>query len=74
MKKDKELKKRIREEEDYIYNPKMGNSLRKMINRYPDGVEDKKIAKVLLMSVKELNRHYQGIIKRVREKLGIEVE
>jgi len=71
MRNDKELKKRIKDDPDYIYNPKMGNSLTKMITRYPDGIEDKKIAKVLLMSVEDINKIYAKIIKGIREKLNL---
>ena len=71
MRNDKDLKKRIKEDPDYIYNPKMGNSLSKMVNRYPDGIEDKKIAKVLLMSVDEINKIYNKIILSIRKKLSL---
>lgn len=74
MKKETELKKRVLNDQDYIYNPKMGNSMKKFLNKYPDGVDDdKKIAKMLVMSVSEMNKRYLGILKRVRKKLGIEV-
>jgi len=74
MRSDKDIKKRIKEDPDYIYNPKMGNSLSKMVNRYPDGIEDKKIAKVLLMSLEEVNRIYDKVIMGIRKKLKLDEE
>jgi hypothetical protein len=74
MKNDKDTKARIAAEEDYIYNPKMGNSLKKMVSRYPDGVDDKKIAKVLMMSMNELEKRYNAILKRIRKKLKIKID
>jgi len=71
MRNEKELKKRIKEEKDFIYNPKMGNSLTNMVNRYPDGLEDKKIAKVLLMPVEEVVAIYDKVIVKLRKVLKV---
>jgi hypothetical protein len=69
---DEEIKKKIENDPDYIYNPKMGNSLKKMVERYPDGIEDEKIAKVLCMDISEIEEIYEGVLIKIREKLGVE--
>lgn len=66
--KDKEIiKKRIIEEEDFIYCPRLGNSLSKLIEKYPDGIEDERIEKVLLISPQELKEIYESAIKKLKK-------
>lgn len=67
MKDKKMLKKKIMEEEDFIYCPRLGNSLRKLIEKYPDGVDDGRIQKILLLSEKELKNTYESAIKKLRD-------
>lgn len=69
MKDKKMLKKKIMESEDFIYCPRLGNSLAKLIDRYPDGIEDDRIQKVLLISAKELNEIYKSAIEKLRNAL-----
>ena|GEM_PF-2632473 len=70
--KDEEIRKKIENDPDYIYNPKMGNSLKKMVDRYPDGIEDEKIAKVLCMDIEEMNNIYESILVKLRKVLKVE--
>ena len=44
---DKEVQKKIEEEEDYIRSAKNGNSLTKFLAKNPDGVDDKVVARLL---------------------------
>ena len=69
MKIEDDVKKKIENDPDYIYNPKMGNSLKKMVDRYPYGIEDDKIAKVLCMEVSQIEKIYEGILVKLRKKL-----
>lgn len=71
--KDEEIRNKIQKDPDYIYNPKMGNSLKKMVDRYPDGIEDEKIAKVLCMDLEEVNEIYENILVKLRKVLEVEV-
>lgn len=67
MKDKKMIKKRIMEDGDFIYCPRLGNSLSKLIERYPDGIDDDRIEKVLLISKKELDEIYESAIKKLRD-------
>ena len=66
-----EKKKRINTEEDFIDYPKFKNSVKKLIEKYPDGVEDETIAKVLLMTEEEVNEIYLDSIEKIKNKLGV---
>ena len=67
----KALKKRILEEEDFIYCPRLGNSLSKLVQKNPDGVEDERIEKVLLMSQKDIKKWYNSALEKLRNALNI---
>lgn len=61
------IKKRIFEEVDFVYCPRLGNSLKKLIEKYPDGIDDDRIQKVLLLSSRELEEIYQSAIEKLRK-------
>ena len=65
------VKERILTEEDYIYCPRLSNSLKKLLEVHPNGVEDEKICKMLLIDQYELNKMYDNIIKKFRTHIGI---
>jgi hypothetical protein len=69
MKDKKMIKKKIVEDEDFIYCPRLGNSLSKLIEKHPDGVDDERIQKLLLMSAKELEAIYQSALQKLRNAL-----
>lgn len=69
MKDKKMIKKKIMEDEDFVYCPRLGNSLSKLIEKYPDGVDDERIQKILLLSEKEVNEIYESAIKKLRDAL-----
>jgi hypothetical protein len=69
MKDKKMIKKKIVEDEDFIYCPRLGNSLNKLIEKHPDGVDDERIQKLLLMSAKELEAIYQSALQKLRNAL-----
>lgn len=69
MKDKKAIKKRIQTEEDFIYCPRLGNSLRRLLEKNPDGVGDDRIQKVLLMSKAEIDEKYNEIIVKLRKAL-----
>lgn len=66
----KQIKKRILEEEDYIRYPKYSNSLIKFLGKYPDGIENSTIARILLMSEEEVEKIYQEAVEMLKEKMG----
>jgi predicted transcriptional regulator len=71
--KNKELiKKKILEEDDYIYCPRLGNSLTKLLESKENvnGVSDDRICKVLLISQDELEKLYQQAIDKLKKMVG----
>lgn len=72
MKDKKMLKKKIAEDMDFIYCPRLGNSLKQLIDRYPEGIDDERIQKVLLLSPKELGEIYKSAIKKLKDSFKIE--
>jgi len=66
----KTLKKRILEEEDFIYCPRLGNSLSKLVEKNPDGVDDERIEKVLLMSQEDIKKWYNSALDKLRKVLN----
>ncbi len=70
--KDKDqIKNKILVEEDFIYCPRLGNSLNKLIDKNPEGVEDERICKVLLMSDEELEETFNSALEKLRKALGV---
>ena len=66
-----EKQRKIKEEEDYIDYPKFKNSIKKLIDKYPDGVDKEVIAKVLMMSEDEVAETYASAIKKLQASLGV---
>lgn len=73
MTKKKTVKEKILEDEDFIYCPRLGNSLKKLIDKNPEGVDNERIAKVLMMTEEEVEETYESALKKFREALGINV-
>jgi hypothetical protein len=68
-----EIHKKILEEDDFVHCPKLDNSLKKVVNKNPDGLEDNKIADLLGIDSEEVDSLYQSAIKKIRQKLNIKV-
>jgi hypothetical protein len=62
-----DLKKRILNEEDYIRYPKTSNSLIKFVNKNSEGVDIPTIAKVLMMTEKEVEAIYEEAVEILKE-------
>jgi hypothetical protein len=65
------IKKRIESDEDFIVYPKMGNSVSKLLARYPDGVEDSVILKCLMMTQEEFDAKFQQALQALRKGMGV---
>jgi hypothetical protein len=61
------LKKKIEEDADYIFCPRLGNSLIRFLYRYPDGVEEDRIQTVLMLTKEELVSSYESAIRKLRD-------
>lgn len=73
--KDKnKLKKKIKEDDDFIYCPRLNNSLKSFLQTHPDGVDDERIAKVLLVDEEEIQDIFSSAIRKIREKLGLDIK
>ena len=66
-----EKKFKLMEDEDFIDYPKFKNSLKKLIDKYPDGIDNETIAKVLDMTEEEVEQTYQSAIKKLQARLGV---
>lgn len=66
-----EKKHKIQNDEDFIDYPKFKNSLSKLIEKYPDGVDTETIAKVLNMTEEEVEETYQNAILKLKNNLGV---
>jgi len=67
MKDITKLKESVLKEEDYIYSPKYGNSVKNLISFFPDGLPLDKIARVMLMSEDEVKEIYKSAIQKLRQ-------
>ena len=64
-----EKKLKLAQEEDYIDCPKFNNSIKQLIEKNPDGVDDETIAKVLNMTVEEVEKTYQSAVNKLKKSL-----
>ena len=64
-----DIERRIREEEDYIRCPKMGNSLERFISKNPEGVEDSVIARLLMITEEKVQKIYEEAIVKLRASM-----
>lgn len=55
---------------DFVCMKRFGFSLRRLIERYPEGAPDSVIAQALNISESEVERRYQSIVQVLRESVG----
>ena len=72
VKKNYYVKDKIYNDEDFIYCPRLGNSLKKLIETNPEGVDDERIAKVLLIEEDEVQSIFESAIKKFRKSMGLD--
>ena len=63
------LREKIESDNDFIYCPRLNNSLAILLEKYPDGIEDDRIMKVLLMSEEELQEVYKSAIDKLKKQI-----
>lgn len=71
LKNIEELKQRIATEENYVYAPKFGCLLTNVVAKYPNGLTDKQISKMLLMEESEVTESYLESIETLKEIMGV---
>lgn len=64
-------KERIQNEEDFIFSEKYGYSLKRMMAQTPGGLDNEKIAKVLLMTPEEVEEEFLMAIAKIKKALKI---
>jgi hypothetical protein len=63
------IQDKINTDPDFIYSKKFNNSLAEIIARYPDGVPDNVIAKVLKLKTSQFNTIFNKILSKLRDSL-----
>lgn len=65
---DEKIKKRIATEEDFVYCPRLGNSLNKLMSlpENSEGLSDERICRVLSMTQEELDNVYKSAIMKLK--------
>lgn len=64
-----DVQRRIRDEEDYIRCPKFANSLSKFVAKNSEGIDNKQIARLLMISAEEVETLYEDAVQALREEM-----
>jgi len=67
-----EVQELIRKDKDFIYSKRFDFSLKKLLERYPEGAPTKLIAQVLLMEESEVEELVEESITLIRKKMKVE--
>ena len=65
---------RLETDEDFIVSPKYENSIRKILEDYPDGVPPSVICKVMCITPEQLESIYKSALKKLKTCVGGEDE
>ena len=68
-----ETRYRIENDEDFVNCPRLENSVKIVIDKYPEGVDNERIAKFLLITEEEVEEIYQSALVKLRKILGVEL-
>ena len=60
---------KISSEDDYIYSKKFNNSLNDILQKYPDGVPNNLIAKVLKIKASQIDSMLNRIFTKLKEQM-----
>lgn len=66
-----EIKRRIETEENYVHAPKFSCSITHVMAKYPNGLTDKQIGKMLLLKEDEVGELYLKSIEALRLLMGV---
>ena len=67
MKDKKVLKEKILQDEDFIYCPRLGNSVEQLLKKNPDGIDEERMSKVLLLTEDEISDIYNKALKKIKD-------
>lgn len=65
------VKEKILSDEDFIYCPRLGNSLVRLMEKNPEGIDKDRISKVLLLTEEEVVNIYDEAIRKLKQNLGL---
>ena len=65
-----EVQRRIREDRDFVYLKRYDYSLKKLMERYPEGVPDRIIANALMVSEEDVVAIYDDVVAQLRERVA----
>jgi hypothetical protein len=68
------MEKKIREEEDFIHAPKHQNSLNKFLAKAENPLENAGVARLLLLSEREVEAIYQESVAALRKEMVLDEE
>ena len=69
-----EARQKLSNEPDFIYSKRFEFSLKKLLERYPEGAPTKVIAQSLMVTEDELQELEASIIIKIRQGLQVEVD
>ncbi len=69
---DKEVKRRLRSNEDFVALKRFNYSIREVEERYPDGTPDHLIAQALGLTEAEVLDRYNAIVLWLRQEMKVE--
>lgn len=67
--KEKTIKDKIEMDEDFINSPSHRNSLKVFMSKNPEGVDNSRISKVLMISEEEVEEAYQAALAKIKEQM-----
>jgi hypothetical protein len=67
--KEKTIKQKVDNDEDFINSPSHRNSLRAFVNKNPEGVDNARISKVLMITEEEVEEAYQIALAKIKEQM-----
>lgn len=65
-------KQLIKSDKDFIYSKRFDNSLSKLLEKYPEGVPNKVIAQVLLITEEEVEKIVEEAVLSLRKSMVVE--
>lgn len=63
--------RRIDEDPDFVNLPRLGNSLRRAVDRYPDGATDRVIGMALGIPESEVQATWEQVVAKLRRAMGV---
>lgn len=67
---NEEIKNSIETDPDFVYYPTLNNSLKRVLDTHPEGLDDATIAKALMISEDEVVEIFTKAIRKIKEQLG----